>query len=81
MLVEHILQYFFLSNVCMMLCYMQEFQTMVVFKEKAKSWNLLMDPSQKILYSIFGNYTKARCGSNVWEKIFMWIHCMSKDWS
>ncbi len=49
---------------------MQEFQTMVVFKEKAKSWNLLMDPSQKILYSIFGNYSKARWGSNVWEKIF-----------
>ena len=49
---------------------MQEFQTMVVFKEKAKSWNLQTEPLQKIVYSIFGNYSKAQCGSNVWEKFF-----------
>jgi hypothetical protein len=55
----------------MILSSMQEFQTMVVFKEKAKSWNLPLEPSKfyTLLY-IFGNYSSAQPGSNVWENIF-----------
>ncbi len=49
---------------------MQEFQTMVV--KKKQNLEICKRNHYKKLYtcSIFGNYSKAQCGSNVWEKMF-----------